>query len=348
MGIRGWSSIFLLSLAFGLLMPCAAQDLPQQPLRYVQWSPFPEVISAKTLDEIVLLSPDLKELDRWRIVEPEEEPILAYSWSPDGARLAVMLYSGWVKLWDVTTRQEIAYLRGSDTSFMEWSSNSEYLLLASRSNRLDATLWFVNGTSGVLEYVWGKSISAIAWHPINLQLVVVNLDSNNIELWDITTFPPQQVAQLPSAYGGSDIVFNSTGDRIAFVAYDKNAVGNQLTIYDTQTLQPTQILTTSNTISRLSWGKYPLTSYQGNLVNIWDEVTGTIKVTITDYSPVIGDLADLPSWNPSGTLFVVNDSIAGITVRNGQTGEILASLPPDAPLITSTASPIPMLTPTTR
>lgn len=314
--------VLLLILMSSLIFELTVQAQDELELAYVQWSPFPDIISAKTLTEIVLFSPELKEIDRWQIADDSDDSsILYYAWSPDGSRLAVMLRPNAVQLWNTATRQRIATIPDSYPTFLEWSYDSQYLAVK-YINFPNDEVWIIEGDDGDIAYEWSISTSTLTWHPQTLQLATIR---ESVELWDVSDFPPQPIAELPEAYSSVGLAYSPAGDRIVF-----GPIGEyeNLGIYDTQTLQRVQTLNHTDIICCVSWGNAPLTAWsvEGG-IRVWNPDTGQpiMDVAVTGMPPA-GELAYLPSWNPDGTAFVYNDVENGIHIRDGQTGEILARL----------------------
>jgi WD40 repeat protein len=327
--------IYLLLALFYLLI-CSFQPAAthaQEQLSDVQWSPFPNIISTNTRDEIVLLSPELEEIDRWQVTNETINELILYSaWSPDGSKLAVMLsdplssFAGFsVAIWDVATRQRIGQVKDIFPTFLEWSYNSHYVIVdsATKTRPHQNQVWFINSSNGEIRYRWNIITNSIALHPTMLQMATIGA---GVQLWDVTVFPPMQLGQLPMAHDIPGIVYDASGTKIAYNPLKNDTDNEMIAVYSTQSLQIIQTLNIGKSVGRVSWGHSPLTTYVSDGLRIWNADTGQTMLHIPDFRIPMGDPAYLPSWNPDGTAFVYNDAELGITVRDGRTGEILARM----------------------
>jgi WD40 repeat protein len=116
--------------------------------------------------------------------------ITCLSFSADGTTLATGHDDGSLRLWDVTTRQPLASLRGPHTHVSAVALSPDGKMLASAGEEKLIELWDVPGRSPV-RILAGHTdrISALAWHPTLPRLYSAGWDTT-VRVWDTETGEP--------------------------------------------------------------------------------------------------------------------------------------------------------------
>jgi WD40 repeat protein len=272
-----------------------------------------------------------------------DQLVMDLQWSPSGDKLAVSLTTSpysvhGIKIFNTTTRQIAnidAFLPDSNVA---WSSDNERVAVTWAMDRLVEAIGIYNSNTGERIssiQAWHNSKSALqdlVWRP-NAEEIAVDA-GGDLQTWNIVT--QQQIASFPQMISETALRYSPSGDQIAF------ATDNKIEILSASTLQPVQTLIHSDIVYYFIWGAGGILSLELNgTTKIWDPNTGQLLYSIPT------ELTTYSAWNPSGTEFIYITENSDVHIRDAATGAILATLDPNAPLVTVTPTFIPAtLTPT--
>jgi dipeptidyl aminopeptidase/acylaminoacyl peptidase len=151
-------------------------------------------------------------------VFPDKRPVKAVSWSPDGKRLAMLLYNGDVfepTIWDrATNRATTSHLPPdkyvAETSDLRWSSDGNRLIFAVHTMqwRKKARDTFANMTAGPV-FVQSSLDPFLAWDDIRRMAnvrSVVSFDPKTNQMHEL--LPETMVSAYVLAEDGSAITYN--------------------------------------------------------------------------------------------------------------------------------------------
>jgi WD40 repeat protein/tRNA A-37 threonylcarbamoyl transferase component Bud32 len=187
-----------------------------------RWSPDGRCLAGSTsADGVIQLCDPVTAKAKSRLGQHGSR-VWALSWSPDGRRLASGGGDGWIKVWDVASRKNIASLRWSGKwphDGIAWSPDGRWLA---------ATLW-----SGPIQ-VWDagsyqkqvtltghrEAVYALAWSPDSQRLASGGED-HVIRLWDVEK--GEQVLTLDGHMSTvADLSWRSDGRYLASASWDRS------------------------------------------------------------------------------------------------------------------------------
>src|SRR5262249_36115 len=112
--------------------------LPTSSIRGVAASPNGQMIAAAELDSkgaAVNFRAVVREVGSWKTLASfdTEGDTASRRFSPDSSRLATGTRTGWIQIWDLTSRREIARARASesDAYYLDFSKDGEWLVSTS-------------------------------------------------------------------------------------------------------------------------------------------------------------------------------------------------------------------------
>ena len=112
--------------------------------------------------------------------------VTSVAYSPDGTRLATAGYDCVIRLWDATSGESIAILKGYEYSAndVSWSPNGTHIALA--GSGYDGKIWILDAVSGeIIAVLKGHdgNVCAVSWSPDGTCLASAGID-HTIRIWD--------------------------------------------------------------------------------------------------------------------------------------------------------------------
>ena len=142
------------------------------------------------------------------------------SFSPDSSMLAYGDFGG-VKLWDVSTQEEVATLEGHKESVIYTAFSPDGSILASVSSEGTIKMWNLQARKEIATHQGHNlSISVLSFNPAGNLLASGGYDGS-VKLWDLETH--KEVALLEGHEGGViSIAFSPDGSLLASGSRDSN------------------------------------------------------------------------------------------------------------------------------
>ncbi len=209
--------------------------------------------------------------------------------SPDGQILASGSYDDTIKLWQLSTGEEIATLVGHSDDVESVAFHPDGEILASGSYDRTIKLWQLS-TGKNIRTLSGNSedIESVAFSP-NGQILASGGDDNTIKLWQLTTGN-----ELHSLRGHSETVwsvaFSADGQMLASGSSD-----NTIKLWHLATGQEVKTLWGhSGYVSKVAFcadGEMLVSGSDDNTIKVWQLSTGLEVGTLTGHSQSIWCLA---------------------------------------------------------
>jgi WD40 repeat protein/serine/threonine protein kinase/tetratricopeptide (TPR) repeat protein len=236
------------------------------------------------------------------------------AWSPNSRLLATGGQDNTIKIWDLTTGNELSTLNGQSdlVSSIDWSPDSTSLAVGGKDKVV--RIWNVTDGRMTCSLVGHtKDTRAVSWSPDG-RLLASGSDDGSIKIWDPTT--GDELRTLTGHQGGVTFVaWNSDGVRLASCSDDKT-----VRVWDVDSGQENFARDSDGNVHALAWrpNSEQLTYVDrlGASVRLWSPGMGKNPFEIKIPGMGFQRLA----WNPSGQQFVVggaNKSISIFDVRRG-------------------------------
>jgi eukaryotic-like serine/threonine-protein kinase len=153
-------------------------------------------------------------------------PTEGVTFSPDGRRLVSASWDETIKIWDVTTGEEILTLHGHTDDVTDVAFSPDGRLLASSSTDRTVKLWDATPGEGADPeplVLRGHSlpVNAVAFSPDGRRLASASTD-RTVKLWDATTGRELATLRGHAGWVGS-VAFGPDGKRLATVSNDSGA-----------------------------------------------------------------------------------------------------------------------------
>ena len=156
--------------------------------------------------------------------------VTSVSFSPDGSTLASAGYDDTVKLWDVTTRRNIATLEGHTDWLTSVSFSPDSSTLASGSRDQTVKLWDVATRRNIATLGHTSEVYSVSFSPDGSTLA--SGAYQEIKLWDVTT--RQNIATLEGQSSVTSVTFSPDGSTLASGSY---SYYNTVKLWDVATRQ---------------------------------------------------------------------------------------------------------------
>ena len=133
------------------------------------------------------------------------------SFSPDGTILAAGVRNGTIRLWDVTTGQNITTLKGHTDFVSSVSFSPDGTILASSSHDNTFKLWDVATGQNINTFDHGRRVSSVSFSPDGT--ILASSSWGMIKLWEVTT--GTDITTLTHKYIVRSMVFSPDGTILA-------------------------------------------------------------------------------------------------------------------------------------
>ncbi len=170
------------------LTPSQAQNDPVMPLPLyvpgsVVWSPDGNRIALGNQYGIALYTPNLSHATP---LTGATSTVATLAWSPDSTRLASAEAAQQVTIWDVTSGNKLATLKGhsSQLTGVAWSPNGNQIASSSKDGTIRAWNAHTFALSTTLPYTGTGYVNALAWSPGGDRLAAS--DATAIYIWNMT------------------------------------------------------------------------------------------------------------------------------------------------------------------
>jgi WD40 repeat protein len=230
-----------------------------------------------------------------RVVGRHTHGLRFVGYTPDGKTLITGALDNEVRLWDVATGRELAKLDGPPRGLPPAGIGSAVLspngkMLA--GGGLDIRLWEIPSGREIATFsnqnISGGELYRLAMSPDNRLLAIVSTGNNSgdpsddtINLWDVTTRPPQLVRRLPGADG--PVTFFPDGKILV-----TRGRQSPMQLWDVASGKPLPLRKGQNVPSgRLVFspdGKWVACSSAGNTVRIYDAATMQVRATLAGHT----------------------------------------------------------------
>jgi WD40 repeat protein len=179
--------------------------LPTPAVREVTASPNGQMIAASELDSsggALNFRAVVREFGSWKILASfeTEGPTETLRFSPDNGRLATSTRTGWIQLWDLKSRREVARTRATDgvAYYLEFSADGSWLAVTSvdRVGRL----YDVSGPQITLL----ETFRDAGWLSISPDRSRIAASYSNLRVYD-----PKTYVETPTAIGASEREINN-------------------------------------------------------------------------------------------------------------------------------------------
>jgi WD40 repeat protein len=273
---------------------------------------------------------DLRSFDwyyLWHLNHNEKEtlkghtdPVNSVAFSPDGRMLASGCQDNTVKLWDVSTRQELATLNGHTNSVFSVAFSPDGKTIASGGADNTVKLWNAS-TRQELATLKGhaSSINTLAFSPDGKTIASGSTDTT-VKLWDVST--RQELTTLKGhASFINTLALSPDGKTIASGSED-----NTVKLWDVSTRQELATLKGhADYVFSLAFspdGKTIVTGSEDNKVKLWDVSTRQELVTFNGHASYVRSVA----FSPDGKTIASGSADKTVKLWDASTGQELASL----------------------
>ena len=250
-------------------------------------------------------------------LEGHMDSIHSVAFSPDRTLLASGSYDNMVKLWNVTTQQNIATLEG-DAVVFSVSFSPDGTLLASGSNNNDVKLWDVATRQHIVTFEGHTArVHSVSFSPDKAILASASYD-NTVKLWNVTT--QQNIATLGHENKVYSVAFSPDGATLASGSED-----GTVKLWNVTTQQNIATLGHENKVYSVAFSPDGATLASGGTwqVKLWDVATQQNIATLSGHT----DRVNSVSFSRDGTTLASGAWDDTVILWDVATGENIAALP---------------------
>ena len=258
-----------------------------------------EISHKLSLLEILFNAPSISEMSDTLSTSQLKSNRLAITYptfSPDGRLLAGGCSEGAIKLWDVSSGEELQTLQGHTNEIQSVTFSSDSRLLASGSEDGAIKLWDVS-MGKELQTLQGHTsqIQSVAFSPDGRLLASGSLD-NTIKLWDVSTVKELQTLQGHTSPIES-VAFSPDGRLLASGSWD-----NTIRLWDVSTGKELRTLQehARPIVAFSPDGRLLASGSEDQTIKIWEVANGTKLCTLRGHNHLITSLV----FSPDGKLLV--------------------------------------------
>ncbi|RCJ14496.1 hypothetical protein A6S26_10270 [Nostoc sp. ATCC 43529] len=261
----------------------------------------------------------------------KEGRVLSVAISPDGRTLASGSLDKTIKIWNLTTGQEIRTLNGHSDWVSSVAISADGRTLVSSSS--DSTIKIWNLTTG-------QEIRTLNGHSSTVDSVAFSADGrtlasgsrdNTIKIWNLTT--GQEIRTLNShSYAVNSVAFSPDGRTLASNSWNKTIkIWNLTTGQEIRTLNGHSDVVWSVAIS--PDGRTLASGSRDNTIKIWNLTTGQEISTLNGHSDSVGPVA----FSPDGKTLASGSADETIKIWNVATRQEMRTLKGHSNLVNSVA-----------
>ncbi|KAJ5916485.1 hypothetical protein N7504_000500 [Penicillium tannophilum] len=268
--------------------------------------------------------------------EGHSAPLSSISWSPCGNRLASASHDFTVRIWDPATGHTILTLEPHEfmrfTDSISWYPDGSQFASASGNN---IKIWDP-ATGHITSTFKHTGVCRIVWSPDGSRLASASDES--IKIWNTATGQTVLVLEVHDRHDNIDIrmlsiTWSLDGSRLA------SASEKSIRIWDPATGQIILDFEHNRKIPVIAWSpdgsQLALTSFNNNILTIWNPAMGQNMSTLEGHSRSIGSIA----WSRNGSLVASASSDNAIRIWDPATGQVRLILGPTRSMFGITWSP---------
>ena len=249
-------------------------------------------------------------------LEGHMDSIHSVAFSPDRTLLASGSYDNMVKLWNVTTQQNIATLE-VDAVVFSVSFSPDGTLLASGSNNNDVKLWDVATRQHIVTFEGHTArVHSVSFSPDKAILASASYD-NTVKLWDVVT--QQNIATLGHTGWVTSVAFSLDGTILASGSED-----GTVKLWNMATRKNIATFGHENRVYSVAFSPDGATLASGTWqVKLWDVAMQQDIATLSGHTDRVNSVA----FSPDGTTLASGAWDDTVVLWDVATGENIAALP---------------------
>ncbi len=282
----------------------------------------PIIVGAVDIDgNISYLSFDLVEVSPHHIsfLEGHMSAVISMAFSPDGTTLASVSESDTVRLWDVSTEENIATLEGSSVAF-----SPDGTTLAAGSGDGTVKLWEISTWRNIATFKWHNLVNSVTFSPDGTILAFGTY--REVKLWEVAT--ERNVATLEHTGWVSSVTFSPDGTMLASASDD-----GTVKLWDVETRTNTATLEGDELVALVAFSPDGTTlAYRAwGGIGLWDVASGQDIATLEHTGLVLS-----VAFSPDGTT-LASGSYGAIGLWDAATEQRIATLSGSLVLVHSVA-----------